>query len=171
MKHILLPLREAVPNISGFLTDTYYPDNDSVTVFWVHGYPDSSELIIDTTDSIEEEVEKPSEITLSAYPNPFNSAVLISLDCHSLENGNPDNVTIEIFNVNGRIVQPLTEACLQPHAVEVRGGAHGENPSTSSGNDNYEFIWQPDAALGSGVYLVRATIGGCERTARLVYLK
>jgi hypothetical protein len=143
-----------------FLTDMYYPDNDSVAVFWVHGYPDSSELIIDTTDSIEEEVEKPSEITLSAWPNPFNSSVKMTLDSGS-ESAERLS-TIEIFDVNGRMVYETPVGATRRVARST-----GQPPV-----DPYEYIWQPEPFLGSGVYLVRATAGDGESvTKRIVYLK
>jgi hypothetical protein len=34
-----------------------------------------------------------------------------------------------------------------------------------------EFTWQPEKSVGSGVYLVRARIGGESVTKRVVYLK
>jgi len=105
---------------------------------------------------------KPKAFAISAYPNPFNSAVTISLDCHSRENGNPE---IEIYDINGRIVTPSTP---------LDRGEHGKSP-LSKGDLGGLFVWTPAPALGSGVYLVRATI--CEQatsavcTKRVVYLK
>jgi len=47
---------------------------------------------------------RPSDFSLSAHPNPFNSSVTIVLDCHSRENENPEGFAIEIYDVNGRRV-------------------------------------------------------------------
>ena len=82
---------------------------------------------------------RPSTPTLSAYPNPFNSACRISA---------PENAVIEIFDINGRCV------------AEFDGG---------------DQIWKPEASVGSGIYLVRATIPeqttSVVCTKRVVYLK
>jgi len=104
--------------------------------------------------------------TLSTYPNPFNSAVTISLSCHSRAQtgahsgtiGNPDNVTIEIFDINGRKIlqSPLTPL--------IKGGVEQSETGES-------YKWTPDAFLGSGVYLVRATVGEETVSKRVVYLK
>ncbi|MCD6501847.1 T9SS type A sorting domain-containing protein [bacterium] len=113
---------------------------------------------IKTPGAIEETDKglKPLVYEISAYPNPFNSAVKISIDCHSRENGNPE---IEIFDINGRLVDNIPIA---------RG---------NSAPANREYIWQPDQSLGSGVYLVRARFdrltdrGEESVTKRVVYLK
>ncbi len=118
---------------------------------------DMSPSAIDETSPV-----RPSVVALFTYPNPFNSGVTISA---------PVGAEIEIFDVNGRLVQPLTES------VEVRGGAYVNPPSTGSGGVYFEFTWRPDESLGSGVYLVRATIPGNKglkpfvSTKRIVYLK
>ena len=103
---------------------------------------------------------KPDEISIFAYPNPFNSAVSIILDYGSesakpLSTSPPGACRVEIFDIAGRRVAPVTEL------VKVPGGAN--LPSTGSGSGIREFIWTPEKSLGSGVYLVRATIP--ERTA------
>ena len=103
---------------------------------------------------------KPLAFEISAHPNPFNSAVTISLDApvgaiHELP------LQIEIFDVNGRMVYEMTvgDACMRP-----AGGIH---PAPTM----HEYTWQPDESLGSGVYLVRAKIGDKDITKRVVYLK
>ncbi len=136
--------------------------------------------------------EKPAQLTISAYPNPFNSSVTIALDGTGVCN---TPLRVEIFDVAGRKIKTVTEACLQPHAVEVPVGegllterkSHGR-PSRSSitqktgGSEtaplrNGEFIWRPDESLGSGVYLVRARFDKLSDrdensiTKHIVYLK
>ena len=111
---------------------------------------------------IEEQPPKPDEYSISAYPNPFNSSVTISIS------GVCDTpLRIEICDINGRLVETLTPL--------NKGGC----PEGTGGI----LSWQPSPSLGSGVYLVRATVGpstrtGCKQgsgtetaTARLVYLK
>jgi len=101
---------------------------------------------------------KPAAFEISAYPNPFNSSVTISVG----EGLRPSR--IEVFDVNGRLIESVTEP------VEVPGGA--KLPSTSSGSGSRTFVWQPDASLGSGVYLVRVNKGLQPLvTKRVVYLK
>jgi len=89
----------------------------------------------------------PDKITLRAYPNPFNSAVTISIGATGRS---PLYANIEVFDING---------CEIDVALRAR-------------NDrNNAFIWQPDKSLGSGIYLVRAKIGEREIVKRVVYLK
>jgi hypothetical protein len=113
---------------------------------------DSYDAYVVKTDSlgdvdwIKEISRKPERISISVSPNPFNSAVSISVDCHYRENGNPE---IEIFDINGRMV------------FDNSVGANRDTP----------VVWQPDEKIGSGVYLVRAMVGDESVTKRVVYLK
>ena len=127
---------------------------------------DSYDAYLVKTDSLgislainETAAQKPVAIALSAYPNPFNSAVTITIDCHSRANGNPE---IEIFDIEGRMVDNLSVG-----AYRIRP----KNASTRLTPTGGQYIWQPDAALGSGVYLVRATVGANIVSKRVVYLK
>jgi hypothetical protein len=119
---------------------------------------------------------KPESFSLSASPNPFNSAVRISLDCESesasvgFPYGQKRLSTIEIFDVNGRIVDRT------PVGEGLRPSRSSQNQKTGVSETaplrNGEFVWQPEPSLGSGVYLVRATAGDGESlTKRIVYLK
>jgi len=84
----------------------------------------------------------PEEFRFWNYPNPFNSS------CRFAFSGFDKDITnIEIYDINGRLIESVTEP------VEVPGGA--KLPSTSSGSGSRTFVWQPDASLGSGVYLIR----------------
>ncbi len=107
---------------------------------------------------------KPLAYEISAYPNPFNSAVTISL---SVIPGLIRNPKIEIFDINGRMV------------YETPVGA-GLKPARAGGSETlpYEIVWTPDASIGSGVYLVRACFDSAQRpidgvaaVKRVVYLK
>ncbi len=124
------------------------------------------------------ETPTPQSFAISAYPNPFNSSVTISLDFGS-ESPKPLS-TIEIFDVNGRRIGAWRRHA-QPGFATVKPLRDGE------------LIWQPAPSLGSGVYLVRArfdpstlrqaqgTAGSGQRSAqrpdgetatkRVVYLK
>ena len=96
----------------------------------------------------EKQLQIPERLLLDVRPNPFNSSVSISAT---------EWAEIEIFDINGRIVGniPVGDAYMRP--------AGGIYPAPT--------IWQPDESLGSGVYLVRATIGDESITKRVVYLK
>jgi len=96
---------------------------------------------------------KPEHIQFFTYPNPFNSAVTISVYCHSREGGNPKGVAVQIFDITGRIV------------YEMPVGAYRDTSA----------VWTPEESVGSGVYLVRAKVGSGPTiesvVKRIVYLK
>ncbi|MGC9316130.1 MAG: hypothetical protein ACP5G4_10980, partial [bacterium] len=113
----------------------------------------------------------PDDYSISAHPNPFNSAVTIAID--GVGDGSPVPVSVEIYDLAGRRVEPVTEP------VEVSGGfavsddANAKLPSTQTGckqgsgsdlaplykgGQGGSYIWRPAESLPSGVYLVRATI-------------
>ncbi len=107
------------------------------------------------------EINKPEALSLSAHPNPFNSAVTIGIDNRS-ESSIPLS-TIEIFDVNGRIVDNI--------AVGTYGIRPG-NVSRSLTRTDRGFVWRPDISIPSGVYLVRASFTeGTVLSARITYLK
>jgi len=123
-----------------------------------------------------EHFARPELFALSAYPNPFNSAVTIAFNCHSRENGNPDNVTIEIYDVAGRKIETDTEPVELPVGEALVASRHvGSGASklegTSPSPTHKIVVWRPAPSLASGVYLVRATIGGETTSRRVVYLK
>ncbi len=93
----------------------------------------------------------PEAIRIEAYPNPFNGNCRIMIDDLRMEID-----AIEVFDINGRMVERI------PPAPLTKGGARRAGGS---------YKWQPDVSLGSGVYLVRATVGGYEMSRRVVYLK
>ena len=99
--------------------------------------------------------QRPITFEISAKPNPFNSAVAICVG----EGLKPSR--IEIFDVNGRMVYETPVGASRWVARSM-----GQPPV-----DPYEYIWQPEPALGSGVYLVRATAGTNVVSKRIVYLK
>jgi len=123
------------------------------------------EVVYADATGIAEGIKLPDTPSISAYPNPFNSAVKIAFDCHSRESGNPEVVSVEIFDLSGRRVAELT-----PPAPPSQGGKEGKSPLLRG--DLGGLVWQPAASLGSGVYLVRARMNGGESTSkRIVYLK
>ena len=103
-------------------------------------------------------IKIPEILSLSTYPNPFNSAVSISA---------PENAEIEIFDINGRMVANLpVGAGSKPARVSITRKSGGSRTLP------YEtVVWCPDESLGSGVYLVRVKSGDKDITKRVVYLK
>jgi len=118
----------------------------------------------------ESDAAKPAAFAISAYPNPFNSAVSITIDCHSRENGNPE---IEIFDINGRRIDVIARRASPDEAISPnnRSSVPLDTRRDAVSINNCEFVWQPDAAIGSGVYLVRAKFGDESASKRIVYLK
>jgi agmatine deiminase len=106
----------------------------------------------------------PAKMQIKAYPNPFNSAVTISLDCRGLINQTP---TVEIFDINGRQVAEI------PVGNSVGDGS--PVPSSSGRGDlaptNETVIWSPDESVGSGVFFIRVDSSKKSITKRVVYLK
>ncbi len=86
---------------------------------------------------------KPQAISLSAHPNPFNSAVTITLDGVG---AGLAPALVEVFDLNGRMVDNLSVGATRRVARST-----GQPPV-----DPYECVWQPALSVGSGVYLVRA---------------
>jgi len=114
------------------------------------------------------ETPTPQSFALSVYPNPFNSAVKISVESPVGEGLRPARV--EVFDIAGRHVAQL----LSP-SVPLPEGEGGNSFSlwekVSEGRMRAEFTWQPEKSIGSGVYLVRVRFGDRETTKRVVYLK
>ena len=120
---------------------------------------------------------KPEAFAIFAHPNPFNSAVTISVEQTFLsvqkgQTGMSDlPVTVEIFDVNGRKIKTL-----RPSATSLEKGGTDSAPLHKGGQGG-SYVWQPDESVGSGVYLVRATFGPSTdsvtetATKRVVYLK
>jgi len=114
--------------------------------------------------------------SLSAYPNPFNSSVTISIDApvgaiHVLP------LQIEIFDIAGRHIKTLRPSATSgtgPSGLE-KGGM--EVPLLK-GDLGGSFTWTPNESIASGIYLVRArfdtrSLSGAETSTikRIVYLK
>ncbi|HHS49782.1 MAG TPA: T9SS type A sorting domain-containing protein [candidate division Zixibacteria bacterium] len=110
----------------------------------------------------------PDRFAISTYPNPFNSAVTITIDGVGARHELP--IQVEIYDVSGRIVENISVG-EGPRAFPLDGNS--ENGSAQGRSlTTREFIWQPDENLPSGVYLVRATASGGQTAARrVVYLK
>jgi len=109
--------------------------------------------------AIDENSRVPDRFDIRIHPNPFNSSVTITVG----EGFTPSR--IEIYDIAGRMVAEIPKN----NSPLTRGVAEGRGV--------YEFVWQPDESVGSGVYLVRTTMSGNKglkplvQTKRVVYLK
>ncbi|MCK5843105.1 MAG: hypothetical protein KAG97_00270, partial [Victivallales bacterium] len=136
-----------------------FPELDNFHAQLIDGDGDGIPDDFDDIVLIDEKCVLPDNFAISAYPNPFNSAVTITVDCRGLINQTP---TVEIFDIAGRRVAKLPRLASQ---------AKGNSPLFKegwpkagvflSGNADlaptmHEYIWQPSPAIGSGIYLMRA---------------
>ena len=81
----------------------------------------------------------------SAYPNPFNPVTRLSLTIP--DNG---NVNVQVYNLHGQIVSTLLS---------------GHQPANT-----YSLVW--DASnVPSGMYFMKAEIGGFTETQKLMLIK
>lgn len=95
--------------------------------------------------------ELPKHCSLSSnYPNPFNPATTISYSLPEKE-----NVNISVYNINGKLVQILVNACKE-------AGSHNAiwNGKDQSGN-----------TVSSGVYFYRINAGNFSETKRMLLVK
>jgi len=90
-------------------------------------------------------VAVPPSMELSCYPNPFNPETTVEL---TLER--PTAVNLEVFNLQGRLVQLLYQGQL------------------SAGQHSFQF--EP-AKVASGTYLIRAVTPSDQISRRVQYLK
>jgi hypothetical protein len=79
-------------------------------------------------------------------------------------------------DIFGRIVAELSPRnCIRNSDPLIKGVPENDNSPLNKGGcpegTGGILTWQPDATVGSGVYLVRAKVGDSEVTKRVVYLK
>jgi len=121
-----------------------------VTAMYHEGETDPSNSVTVRwgTESIEnnDRNEIPSSWSIaSTYPNPFNSAVQVTIAVPQTE-----QVRMEIFDINGRTISILQNDILQP-------GYH-------------QLSWNPETS--SGIYFVKvSTTSGWSDVQKLVFLK
>jgi|GEM_PF-1016156 len=116
----------------------------------------------------DKDATRPENLDISVYPNPFNSAVTISLPCHSRESGNPGDMVVEIFDINGRMVYAPSPSV--PLPMGEGGNSFFPWEKVAEGRMR-AFIWQPDESITSGMYLVRARIADKSIVRRALYVK
>ena len=109
-----------------------------------------------SSSGIGESQSKPDGFAITAFPNPFNSAVKITIAAAGVgaSNARSGQVGVKIFDISGRLVADL--------------------PVTNCGSPQFvptPQIWTPDKSLGSGIYLVRTVVGEKSLTKRILYVK
>jgi hypothetical protein len=126
-------------------------DNGKIHVVWTEDVPNSGyetfykKYIPDSSDNIEQpHLSPPSDFTLSAYPNPFNSSLSITVSSNEFG-------ILDIYDLGGRIVRQYPfEKGNQRIAWDGRAAAN-----------------QP---LSSGTYFI-GWKGEIKKTIKVVYLK
>jgi len=200
-------------NLDSIYEVAYYRDTDSIFAFthfalkenrmFAMAHPRDSicrmymfeldSAVISAISDPSPQTALPHTFAISAYPNPFNSAVTIAID-NPVGDGSPVPISVEIYDVNGRRVKTVTKPVEVTVGFAVSSDINAKHPSTSSGSVFFpltkggqggSYIWRPDESLPSGVYLVRARFDklsdrggrgdldptGTVVTARVVYLK
>lgn len=87
------------------------------------------------------EAKLPQTLAISIFPNPFNSSCKIVA---------PEGSKVRIYDIQGRIVEDLSESFAAPRNTEV---------------------WSPSNEIGSGVYFVRIEHGKASKVLRAVLVK
>ena len=94
----------------------------------------------------------PQDILLTAYPNPFNSSVVITCNTSSKLTG---NLSIEIFNILGERIRRF----------EI------DDPLTNQSGIVWDAIDESGNKVSSGIYFVRASTPKHTKTIKLIYLR
>jgi hypothetical protein len=118
--------------------DALYPPESSGV--FISRWPGEPDAVDDTRD-----MDFPDKIELSAYPNPFNSNVTISL--YSEKGGE-----VNIYDDNGRLIRSLFVKPGNQKTTWDRRGVNGED-------------------LSSSVFFVEFESGGHSKSMKLVYVK
>lgn len=126
------------------------------------------------SEKVDERCYSGDSFCMNIFPSPFNSSCVIELSCYFLESRTPEGIAVEIYDINGRKVweerkppsadsgqQTLTATIPADRAMSVT-----YNLSTMG-----QFVWIPDKALPSGIYLIKATAGGKTITQRAMLIR
>ncbi len=151
----------------GFIVAGKSSSNDGDVSGWHEGYdgvsPTSDYWIVKL--SPEDDVAEDSgistgrdAITITAFPNPFNSSCKIFA---------PAEAKIEIYDLRGNVISEQS----RPVGIATGQDATGQG-ETAPCSAQRTFIWHPDENISTGVYLIKATTtDGLSTIKRIVYLK
>ena len=109
----------------------------------------SKPLVTDETVAVSETVPEVSGLAPN-FPNPFNSATLITYHLSS-----PGPVQLVIYNVLGQPVRTLVDASQAAGSYQIR----------------WDALNQRGVSLSTGIYIARLSYPGGVQTRRLLYLK
>lgn len=140
--------------------------HSSLPPFWV-----SHMAYISYTSPLQVSEEAlPGDVSLRAYPNPFNSAVSIAVDLPSHRHWNSADLKIEIFDIAGR---RLAAAEPVDAVSEKSRNDFSERLSSDNSSSASVYVWRPEESLPSGVYLARVLFRDSDmaQTQRILYLK
>ena len=109
----------------------------------------SKPVVTDETVTVSETVPEVSGLSPN-FPNPFNSATLITYHLSS-----PGPVQLVIYNVLGQPVRTLVDASQAAGSYQIR----------------WDALDQRGVSLSTGIYIARLSYPGGVQTRRLLYLK
>ena len=109
----------------------------------------SKPMVTDETEVVSETVPEVSGLAPN-FPNPFNSATLITYHLSS-----PGPVQLVIYNVLGQPVRILVDASQAAGSYQIR----------------WDVLDQRGVSLSTGIYIARLSYPGGVQTRRLLYLK
>ena len=136
----------------------------------------------DSGGIIRETKQKPHILSLTAFPNPFNSSCAITA---------PAGAEIEIYDLRGRLVNKPSVFDFVESTSLVKGGTDattalvplnkgdvaqqqwGSSPLIREMSEGQRvYVWTPNESITSGVYLVRARTNNCNCiTKKIVLIK
>ena len=88
------------------------------------------------------------------FPNPSHSSVTVPVEVGALEQGISQHASVQVFSINGRIIDTLFEGALDQ-------GLH-------------HFVWNRETAsraVPGGIYLLRVTVGNEVLTKKMMLLQ
>ncbi|RKZ27238.1 hypothetical protein DRQ26_03330, partial [bacterium] len=114
---------------------------------------------------------KPQDVSIFAYPNPFNSSCVITVETQNL--ASPPEIAI--YDLRGNVVYKLPPLSSISFLPEEKGEPFPLLGERETQRVRGRFTWMPDEKIPSGIYLIRATIPQQTKsvvcTKRIVYLK
>ena len=133
-------------------------------------------------DWVREIPNRPDDISLSVFPNPFNSVCEITVNVGAIHELSLQSAQIEIYDLRGNLIAtpcsadksaslvPLDKGDRNRASAKVSGGSWTNKQSVSGASRG--FIWRPDESISSGVYFIEATTKyGLSATKKILYLK